>query len=216
MIHIKRQPVALLKLAQPVVIVSTHFLKNPVITGQFIYMNMVGAQCNYFISSLAGSKQKTKMKRLVPLSILIVSIVACEQKKQTPVVTKTPSELEGTWQLISARMITKKDTTYTDHTKGEKMIKIITPTHFSFFRHDLNKGKDSATAIFSAGGGTYTLKGDQYTESLEYFNAREWEGNDFSFTVTITGDTLVQTGLEKIEGTDINRTITEKYARVKN
>jgi len=156
------------------------------------------------------------MKLFVTLSILIVSIVACEQKKETVVVAGTASEMEGVWQLISGKTIEKADTTYADYTKGEKMIKIITPTHFSFFRHDLNKGKDSASAVFSAGGGTYKLKGDQYTENLEYCNARDWEGHSFSFSIAITGDTLVQTGLEKIEGTDIDRIISEKYVRVKN
>ncbi|MBL7762043.1 MAG: hypothetical protein JNL23_01330, partial [Chitinophagaceae bacterium] len=44
----------------------------------------------------------------------------------------------------------------------------------------------------------------------------DWEGHSFSFTIAIAGDTLVQTGLEKIEGTNIDRVISEKYARVKN
>ena len=156
------------------------------------------------------------MKRIAALSILVITIAACDHKKEETATVRTPAELEGVWQLISGRMIAKTDTTYTDYTKGEKMIKIITPTHFSFFRHDLNKGKDSAAAVFSAGGGTYTLKGDQYAENLEYCNARDWEGHSFSFTVTFAGDTLVQTGLEKIEGTNIDRVITEKYVRVKN
>ncbi len=156
------------------------------------------------------------MRLTVILSIAIVSIVACKQKNETIAAVQTPSELEGVWQLISGKTIEKTDTTYIDYTKGEKMIKIVTPTHFSFFRHDLNKGKDSAAAVFSAGGGTYTLKGNQYTENLEYCNARDWEGHSFSFTIAIAGDTLVQTGLEKIEGTNIDRIISEKYARVKN
>ena len=94
------------------------------------------------------------------------------------------------------------------------MIKIINNTHFSFLRHDLNKGKDS-TATFVAGGGTYELKGNEYSEHLDYCSAREWEGNSFHFTVAIQNDTLVQSGREKIEGTGIDRIIIEKYFRVK-
>ena len=67
----------------------------------------------------------------------------------------------------------------------------INDSHFSFFRHDLNKGQDS-TAVFSAGAGTYILKGNAYTEHLEYFTFREWEGNQFEFTVAISQDTLIQ------------------------
>ena len=81
--------------------------------------------------------------------------------------------------------------------------------------HDLSKGKDSSSATFSAGGGTYSLTGNKYTEHLEYCNAREWEGHDFSFTITISGDTLIQSGVEKIEAQGINRINTEKYVRVK-
>jgi len=157
------------------------------------------------------------MKLIAACFILFVLIISCgERKEDAPVAAKPVSELEGTWQLISGKMVSKTDSNYTDYTKGQKMIKIITPTHFSFFRHDLNKGKDSANAIFSAGGGTYTLNDNKYAESLEYCSDRNWEGHDFSFTITIANDTLVQTGLEKIEGTDIDRVITEKYARVKN
>jgi hypothetical protein len=80
--------------------------------------------------------------------------------------------------------------------------------------HDLNKGKDS-TAAYSSGGGSYTLKDSTYTEHLEYCTAREWEGNDFTFTMTIKGDTLIQRGVEIIESEGINRLNIEKYLRVK-
>lgn len=95
------------------------------------------------------------------------------------------------------------------------MVKILNRSHFSFLRHDLRKGKDSTNVLFVAGGGRYELKGDQYTEYLEYCSAREWENNAFHFTITIEGDTLVQQGHEKVEGTDVDRTIIEQYARVK-
>lgn len=123
--------------------------------------------------------------------------------------------LQGTWQLISGTLIEKGDTTVTDYTKGISMIKILNDTHFSFVNHDLNHGKDS-TASFSAGGGKYTLKGDQYTEYLEYCSAREWEGNEFHFTVTINNDTLVQQGIEKLEDIGVERLNIERYVRVKN
>ena len=73
-----------------------------------------------------------------------------------------------------------------------------------------------ATAVFGAGGGVYTLEGNQYTEYLEYCNAREWEGNTFQFTVKIQGDTLTQSGIEKIENLGLERLNIEKYTRLKN
>src|SRR5690606_10562939 len=85
------------------------------------------------------------------------------------------SSIQGTWKLVSGTTIQDKDTVHTDYTRNQEMIKIINNTHFAFLRHDLNRGKDSS-AVFVAGGGKYTLEGNKYTEYLEYFNVREWEG----------------------------------------
>ncbi len=129
---------------------------------------------------------------------------------------KPASTIKGTWELFSGTTIEKDDTVVADYTKDQQMIKIINDTHFSFLRHDLNKGKDSSNAIYSSGGGRYSLAGDQYTEYLDYCDYREWEGHVFNFTVAIKNDTLIQRGVEKIEKAGIDRLIIEKYIRVKN
>ena len=146
--------------------------------------------------------------------ILIASILlSCHSSNQQKQPAKTSIPLEGTWQLISGTTIIKNDTTVTDYTRDQKMIKIINATHFAFLKHDLTHGKDSA--IYESGAGKYTLEGNQYTEHLDFCNAREWEGHNFQFTVTISNDTLLQTGIEKLENLGVNRLIIEKYARVK-
>jgi hypothetical protein len=126
----------------------------------------------------------------------------------------TSLPLQGTWRLITGTLIEKGDTTVTEYSKNLSFIKIINPTHFAFLQHDVKKGKDS-TAVFVAGGGSYSLKDSTYTEHLEYCSAREWEGNDFPFTITITNDTLIQSGVEKVEGAGVNRINIEKYVRVR-
>ena len=138
----------------------------------------------------------------------ISALISCEIKKNS-------LAIEGTWQLQTGTLIEKNDTTVTDYTKGKQFIKIINGSHFAFFGHDLTKGKDSANAFFSSGGGKYTLTDSSYTESLEYCSDRQWENNSFKFTITINNDTLIQKGLEKVEGTDINRLNIEKYIRIK-
>lgn len=146
--------------------------------------------------------------------ILIASILlSCHSSNHQEQPVKTSILLEGTWQLISGTTIIKNDTTVTDYTRDQKMIKIINATHFAFLKHDLTHGKDSA--IYESGAGKYTLEGNQYTEHLDFCNAREWEGHNFQFTVTISNDTLLQTGIEKLENLGVNRLIIEKYARVK-
>lgn len=146
--------------------------------------------------------------RFLPIVIIFAS---CNNNIQ-----KEPLPITGTWQLQTGTLIEKNDTTVTDYTQNKRFIKIINDSHFAFMGHDLNKGKDSANAFFSAGGGKYTFKDSTYTEFLEYCNARDWENNKFEFTVRIHNDTLIQQGIEKIEATGVNRYNIERYVRVKN
>ena len=146
---------------------------------------------------------------------LITLLAACNANTNIEDIKQTALPIKGTWQLISGTTIEKNDTVTTDYTKKLSFIKIINDTHFAFLKHDLNKGKDSATAAFESGGGGYSLKDSLYTEHLEYCSARQWEGNDFSFTVTIKNDTLIQSGIEKVDNAGINRLNIEKYVRVK-
>ena len=154
------------------------------------------------------------MRKAIALLLFATGILSCTDKANEAEKTSIP--LVGTWQLFSGTAITKNDSVVTDYTKGQQMIKIINDSHFAFVRHDLDKGKDTANAIYSSGAGHYTLKGDQYTEYLDYCDAREWEGHTFNFTVTISNDTLIQKGIEKLENLGIDRVIIEKYIRIKN
>ena len=124
------------------------------------------------------------------------------------------TRINGTWRLLSGTTITKGVSSVTDYTKVKSMIKIINDTHFAFLKHRFNEPKDSSNQ-FDAGGGSYTLNGDQYTEHLDYYVDKNWEGKPFTFTVTIDGDTLVQKGLERVESEGVDRVIIEKYLRIK-
>jgi predicted small secreted protein len=155
------------------------------------------------------------MKPAICFTIVAIIMISCnslekdeEQKKQT-------LPIEGTWKLLSGTLIEKNDTTVTDYTKEKSFIKAINDTHFAFMGHDLNKGKDSA-AFYSSGGGKYELQDSAYTEHLEYCNDRQWEGNDFHFTIALRNDTLILRGIEKVEGAGIDRINIEKYIRIKN
>ncbi|WP_353718479.1 hypothetical protein [Dyadobacter sp. 676] len=155
------------------------------------------------------------MKVHLPALLVAISVfTACGRPEGGPESGKAPAGPEGTWKLLTGTLIEKGDTTVTDYTKNVSFIKIINESHFAFLQHDLNKGKDS-TASFSAGGGTYTLKDSTYTEKLEYCTAREWEGNEFHFTISIKDDTLIQRGIEKVEAAGIERLNIEKYVRSK-
>jgi hypothetical protein len=149
------------------------------------------------------------------ISIAICTLlISCNARDAGTEKKKTSEPIVGTWKLLTGTLIEKSDTTVTDYTKNVSFIKIINESHFAFLHHDLNKGKDSA-AVFSAGGGTYTMNDSSYTEHLQYCSAREWEGNDFHFTVSVKNDTLIQHGVEKVESAGVDRINIEKYVRVK-
>jgi hypothetical protein len=147
-----------------------------------------------------------KYKHL-PLLSLLGLLLSCNTEPSTTL------HLNGTWRLVSGTTITKGVSTVTDYTKESAMIKIINDSHFAFLKHDLNSPKDSSNH-FDAGGGSYTLAGDKYTEHLDYYVDRNWEGKTFPFTVSISNDTLIQRGMEKVEAENIDREIIERYVRV--
>jgi hypothetical protein len=123
--------------------------------------------------------------------------------------SSTALPIQGTWRLITGTVITKGVPVVTDYTQGTSFIKIRDSAHFAFLKHDLNTPKDSSNH-FDAGGGLYTLKGNQYTEHLDYYTVKQYEGQSYTFTMSFHGDTLVQQGME---GTD--RENIERYVRVK-
>jgi hypothetical protein len=146
------------------------------------------------------------MKFKVGLLLLVAFVVGCTNNPK-------PDSLIGTWELIASTS-TEKGKTVSTFDPKRKMIKIINPTHFAFLNHDISAGKDSTAAPFSAGGGKYTLAENVYTESLDYFTDKRWEGNKFEFTVNLLNDTLIQRGVEKVDKLGIDHVIIEKYKRV--
>jgi hypothetical protein len=154
------------------------------------------------------------MKFRIACTLLFSFLISCDSKQTADKPVPPANPMIGTWKLISGTTIQGKDTTTTDYTKNKNFIKIINGSHFSFVDHDQNKGKDSL-AYYSSGAGTYTFSDSVYTEHLQYCSDRAWEGNDFSFTVSIKNDSLTQTGVEKVEKINVNRLNIERYVRVK-
>jgi WD40 repeat protein len=144
--------------------------------------------------------------RLVFATILLAS---CNSN-----LAPTPPALVGTWELVAATS-TQHDTTVSTFDPHVKMIKIINPTHFAFLSHSISTGADSSAHTFDAGGGEYTLVDSVYTEHLQYYSDKKWENNSFEFVVKISGDTLVQKGVEKVDNLGVNHIIVETYKRVK-
>jgi hypothetical protein len=79
-------------------------------------------------------------------------------------------------------------------------------------RHDL--GKDSV-AVFVSGWGRCKIGDKKYIEYLDFCNYRAWENNIFEFEYNIRGDTLITTGIEKVDDLNVNHINIEKLARIK-
>lgn len=158
------------------------------------------------------------MKFKLTLFVLLLATVSC--KTAIAPNDSLKNGLMGNWQLISSVHI-KSGKTVVNVINGQKMIKIITDKYFAFLLHDV-KEKDTAAKsipIFSAGGGSYTLGSNKYTEHLEYCSARNYEGDDVSFNVELRNDTLILSGVEKLkeDGNETeNANLVEKYVRIKD
>ena len=109
------------------------------------------------------------MNKVIPILMFLMIIAACTETQKNDVQIGDNVSLRGTWKLLTGTLIEKGDTTTTDYTKDRSFIKIINDSHFSFLNHTLRKD----TTDFSAGGGTYSLNGNNYTEYLEYCSAKE-------------------------------------------
>jgi hypothetical protein len=105
-----------------------------------------------------------------------------------------------------------------------RQIKIITKTHFAFFSQDRLPAKPSAAQLaaaaksFSAGGGTYKLEGDSYTEHIEFFVVPKFTGTSITFKVKWEGEEWIQTGtlpLKALGLSDHDVQIEERYRRIK-
>ncbi|MBS2210790.1 hypothetical protein KEM09_05235 [Carboxylicivirga mesophila] len=152
----------------------------------------------------------------ITLLILMAGLCfACNDINQNS--TTFPEQYVGAWQLISSDYHSK-DSVTSNMVDGQEMIKIITPTHFAFFLHDLQQGKDSSTVAYMSGGGTVSFSNGEYVENLDFCTARTWEGHSFKFKLELKGDTLIQQGVEELEELglgDENLLLIEKYVRVK-
>lgn len=99
---------------------------------------------------------------LLPLALLGPLACRAEPESSGPVVaTEAPSRIEGTWRTVSYRYGDDKKLTMLE--PGRAMLKHMTPTHFTWVDYKAKTRKVTRMA-----GGTYTLKGNAYRETLDY------------------------------------------------
>ena len=131
----------------------------------------------------------------ISLVLLVTLFVSCATEKK--------NKLEGVWELVSAKS-TSPDTTIEITQADWKQIKVVTKSHFVWIGQEPNRAKflkggiDSellaAAKTFGAGGGTYTLEGDTYTEHIEFFLEPNYVDTSIPFKCQIEGDQWIHSG----------------------
>ena len=111
--------------------------------------------------------------------------------------------LEGVWEFVSAK-ITSPDTTMQIEPSNWTQTKVITKSHWVFVAQVPNRAKISGARsdaelismarTFFGGGGTYSLEGDTYTETVQYFSNPNYLSASLSWKIEIKGDQLIQSG----------------------
>jgi len=141
------------------------------------------------------------MKRIV---FFLIIIIICS--KRTPLITN--NKIEGTWEMVYAEII-ENDSLKLKDLSNTSFIKIINKSHFSFFNQE-----NSGTKNYYSGAGSYILKDGNYTETLNFTTVEAIKKHQFSFKIVVKGDTLIQSGIEKVAAAGINRYILEKYIKL--
>lgn len=141
---------------------------------------------------------------MVFFSIIIYSFINCS--KRTPLITN--NKIEGNWKMIYAEII-ENDSLKLKDLSNTSFIKIINKSHFSFFNQE-----NSGTNNYYSGAGSYILKDDNYTETLNFTTVEAIKKHQFSFKIVVKGDTLIHSGIEKVAAAGINRYILEKHIKL--
>jgi len=129
-----------------------------------------------------------KAARTLALVILVAAQLNHEAAAQTDP-EKTRGKLEGTWELVSYKYV--EGAPFKDVIKDQRVIKLMTGSHFVWVSYDLRKKKPT-----SVGGGRYSLEGDTYTEELDFADKRAEDlvGKRQLFKAKIEGDVWLHSG----------------------
>ncbi len=103
--------------------------------------------------------------------------------------TGSKSKLNGTWKLISQELVRNgKSNVAIQDEANSGHLKTWSDEYFMFVGSVVNGNQIQ----HSFGGGTYDLKGNVYTEEIQYHNLSAFRGRTVQQILEIKGDTLYQ------------------------
>jgi hypothetical protein len=121
-----------------------------------------------------------------------------------------PTSLSGTWEMRSGKWVLGgQENTLPGNLSGGQL-KTYSNGHFLF----VGQTKSGPDVQNNFGGGTYTLKGEDYAETLTYHVAPALVGRTLHFKLVVKGDTMTLTGPVSTEDQKVlGGTLTEVYVR---
>jgi len=146
------------------------------------------------------------MKKTVLFSALLLLILAgCKQEQVNPVV--------GAWDLIYARQVENDSilATYPGDYQGSQ-VKMWCNNYWMF----TGESTQDTVTTDSFGGGSYTLEGIVYKETIKYHSNKDYVGKTLRMRIVVQNDTLIQVWpADELGEIDKSNYTSEKYVKVK-
>lgn len=121
------------------------------------------------------------MKKFYFLLIVAVIILGGSTQQKSP-------NIEGAWKLV-ASMYSDSNKIYEIPTGNWSQMKMWTKDHWAF----VGISKQDTATFNNYGGGSYTLKGNRYDETIVYHSGKNLIGQTIKMVIEIKKDTLIQT-----------------------
>ena len=146
------------------------------------------------------------MKKIpVISSLLLIMMMSCNQEPVNPVI--------GAWDMIYAKQVVNDSVVaiYPDSYQGSQ-VKMWCNNYWMF----VDKFFMDTVTIDGFGGGSYTLEGIVYKETIKYHSTADFVGQTLRMRIVVANDTLIQVWPADETGeVDKSNYWSEKYVRVK-
>lgn len=144
-------------------------------------------------------------KTAILSSLLLIMLLSCKQEPVNPVI--------GAWDLIYAKQVVNDSViaVFPDTYQGSQ-VKMWCNNYWMF----VNKYAMDTVTIDGFGGGSYTLEGIVYKETIRYHSTADFVGQTLRMRIVVANDTLVQVWpADEMGEVDKSNYWSEKYVRVK-
>ncbi|MDM8002828.1 MAG: hypothetical protein QUS66_07900 [Bacteroidota bacterium] len=146
------------------------------------------------------------MKKIAILSsLLLIMLAGCKQEPVNPVV--------GAWDLIYARQVVNDSTVSTfPGTYQGSQVKMWCNNYWMF----VGEFTQDTVKTDGFGGGSYTLEGIVYKETIKYHSSKDYVGETIRMRIVVANDTLIQVWpADEMGEVDKSNYTSEKYVKVK-